>query len=82
MSKEKFKNSKSKLLQIIHKELNKKKNINEKETLQILEKAVKSYDFYNRFEMKGLLSRVVVDSLESEYAMLGNKIIEFDNSIR
>ncbi|WP_316810333.1 hypothetical protein [Pedobacter heparinus] len=41
---------------------------------------LKKYNFYNLSQMKGLLARTVVDSLELDYA-IGGMIIEFDNGL-
>ena len=41
---------------------------------------LKKYNFYNLSQMKGLLARTVVDSLEVDQA-IGVRIIEFDNRL-
>ena len=39
------------------------------------------YSFENRLQKKGLLSHTIIDSLELDYS-IGEKFIEFDNSIK
>ena len=40
-----------------------------------------SYTFENQIEKKGTLTRKIIDSFELDYS-LGEKFIEFDNSIK
>lgn len=48
---------------------------------QIIENILHQYTFENRLEMKGLITRTIVDSLDLEYS-LSEKLIWFDSSIR
>lgn len=68
---------KEKLKLFLEKELNITKEQSIAEALKILF----SYDFNNRMKQKGTLTRYVIDSAEMSY-IIGEKIIEFDNSIR
>lgn len=46
-----------------------------------LKQILEYYNYDNRLEMKGLLTRKIIDSLELSY-FIGEKFIEFDNSIK
>lgn len=50
-------------------------------SLEKLLEILNTYSFENRKEKKGVLTRTIIDSLELDYS-LGEKFIEFDNSIK
>lgn len=82
MRKEDFNNRKENLLQFVKEALNKPDlNNTDKTSLNKLIEILAEYSFEDRLETKGLLSRVIIDSLELDYS-IGEKFIEFDNSIR
>lgn len=82
MRKEDFNKRKENLLQFV-KEMSNKSDLNntDKTSLNKLIHIVGEYNFENRLEIKGLISRTIIDSLELDYS-IGEKFIEFDNSIR
>lgn len=53
-------------------------NIN---TLNSLLNTLNSYTFDNRFQSKGLLSRVVIDTIIPKYYSIGESLIQFDENI-
>ena len=77
-----FNKQKDDLLLIIKNRL-KSPNLNEieKASLNQLMKIMNEYTFINRLEMKGVLSRAIIDSLTLDYS-IGEKFIEFDNRIK
>ncbi len=72
-----FEIRKEKLKLFLEKELYNSNNQSIKETLKILA----SYSFDNRLKQKGTLTRYIIDSAEMNYS-IGEKVIEFDNSIK
>jgi len=82
MRKEDFNKRKENLLLFVNKISNKTElNDSDKTSLNKLTEVLGKYNFENRLEIKGLISRVIIDSLELDYS-IGEKFIEFDNSIR
>ena len=82
MTEENFLKSKQKLLDLINNiyqnvDLSNSEKTSLGKTLKLLEK----YTYENRLEMKGTLTRTIIDSLELSYS-LGEKLIEFDQCIR
>lgn len=55
-------------------------SVRKKEDLRLLLDVINQYSFENRFEMKGVLSHTIVDSLEIEYS-LADEIMSFDKRI-
>ncbi len=78
---DRFNKQKDDLLLIIKNRL-KSPNLDEieKASLNQLMKIMNEYTFINRLEMKGVLSRAIIDSLTLDYS-IGEKFIEFDNRI-
>jgi len=52
----------------------------ERSSLLKLRELIREYTFLNRFEMKGILSHTIVDSLTLDYS-LASQFIEFDEAI-
>jgi hypothetical protein len=77
-----FENKKKNLIQLI-KEAAKTPGVSlqYKEDLETVLKILNEYSFENRLQQKGLLTHTLVDSL-SLYDALGEKILEFDKSIK
>ena len=81
MIKEEYKTKKETLLELVKDKLaNVYLTEREETSLNKLLEIMKRYEYENRIEIKGLISRVIVDSLEIDYS-IGEKFIEFDNSI-
>lgn len=55
-------------------------NANERSSLLKLREIISDYIFQNRFEMKGVLSHTITDSLTLDY-FLASQFIEFDEAI-
>ncbi|NOU62358.1 hypothetical protein [Marinifilum caeruleilacunae] len=82
MKKEDFIKQKENLLVFVTK-VSKTKELKESDKISLvkLTAILNEYTFENRIEIKGLLSRIIIDSLELDYS-IGEKFIEFDNNIR
>ncbi len=82
MIKEEYNKRKEVLLQIVKDNLN-NPNLTEveKKSLNRLVEIMNRYTFENRLQTKGLVTRVIIDSLQLDYS-IGEKFIKFDNSIK
>ena len=81
MKKEEFDKKKEILLNLVNEELSKINLIPiERKSLEQLIKLMDKYSFENKNDMKGVLSRTIIDSLQINYA-LGEKFIQFENSL-
>lgn len=54
---------------------------NEGKSLERVLEILSEYRFENRLEMKGVLTRTIIDSLELDYS-IGEELISFDERIR
>jgi hypothetical protein len=77
MNKNNFITRKERLKLFLEKELDFSKN----QSIQNIIKILALYNFSNRMKQKGILTRYIIDSAEVDYS-IGEKIIEFDNSIK
>ncbi|WP_025762951.1 hypothetical protein [Dyadobacter tibetensis] len=81
MTETSFLNKKEKLKQFIDLCLSKTDQLESLEPqLKKLKEILEKYNYENRIESKGTLTRTIIDSLELPYT-LGEKFIYFDNSI-
>lgn len=77
-----FENNKDKLIAMVQSRLESGcLNETESESLGRLLKAMNKYTFINRNKMKGVITRMLIDSLTIDYT-IGEKLIEFDNQIK
>ncbi|WP_257666485.1 hypothetical protein [Parapedobacter tibetensis] len=81
MNEEEFEAKKKELISIVAASIHQNNISGEREAslIRLLE-ILYQYSFENRFQVKGLLSHTIVDSLNLEYS-LGEKIIKFDHDI-
>jgi hypothetical protein len=81
MERSAFIKGKEKLLELISFYLGKQEIFsNDKLSLEELSLLLGSYTYENRLEVKGLLTRTIIDSMELSCA-LGEEFIKFDKSI-
>lgn len=82
MTRETFYKEKKEVEELIN---NRKKNLlqttNEYKSLEKVLEILHKYQFENRFKMKGILTRAIIDSLELDYS-IGGQIISFDEKIK
>lgn len=82
MRQEDFNKQKEELLIFIKKLFNNTVlNDSDKTSLIKLTEILNEYTFENRLEVKGVISRTIIDSLDLDYS-IGEKFIEFDNRIK